>query len=168
MEDYMPKYDGILEQWKVDLIAERARRMGFGKHDLPDVMQRVAMALRRFKFDPARSNGAQESTAVQALVDRYLRFIRRTEARYRKKVEFASQRTEPMCHADDEHLVIDVRKAIAQLPGRDRDICLQLMAGCSLEEAARNVGCSWHTVKAAVGRIAAHFRRMEVDAWLQG
>lgn len=167
MEDYMPKYDGILEQWKVDLIVQRARRMGYRRHELPDVMQRVALALRRFKFDPARSNGAQESTAVQALIDRRLLFMRRTEARYRKKVEFASERSEPMCHADDEYLVMDVRTAMAGLTECDRAICLQLMAGCSMDEAARNIGCSWHTVKAAVGRIAAHFRRMGVDAWLQ-
>ena len=167
MDEMMPKYDGILEPWQVELIAQRAKRMGFGKHDVPDVMQRVAMALRRFKFDPARSNGAKESTAVQALIDRYLKFIRRTESRYQAKVEFASERTEPMCHADDEHLVMDVRKAMATLSERDQAICRDLMAGYSMYEIARRMRCGWYTVERAMKRIATQFEALEVDGWLE-
>ncbi len=166
MDDFMPKYDGVLEQWKVDLIAERAKRMGFGKHDVPDLMQRLAMILRRFKYDPANAHGAQESTVVQALIDKHLLFVRRTAARYQAKVEFASARTEPMCQGDDEYLVLDVQQAIATLSKRDQAICRALMAGYSKHALTSRMRCGLYTIERAMRRIAERFEELEVDGWL--
>ena len=166
MDNTMPTYEGILEPWKVDLIACRAKRMGFGKHDLPDLTQRLAMVLGRFTYDPSKANGAKESTAVQALVDRYLRFVHRTADRYREHVEFASLRSEPTCHADDEYLAIDVRQSVAALSERDQVVCRGLAAGRSKAEIARELRCGWYTVERAIRRIAVRFEELELDGWL--
>jgi DNA-directed RNA polymerase specialized sigma24 family protein len=167
MDDFMPKYDGVLEQWKVDLIAERAKRMGFGRHDVPDLMQRLAMILRRFKYDPENANGAQESTVVQALIDKHLLFVRRTAARYQEKVEFASARTEPMCDAENEHLALDVRQVVETLSEWEQAVCRELMAGCSLAETSKRLGCSWHTIKESVDQIVVAFKAKGANRWLE-
>jgi len=166
MDDFMPKYDGVLEQWKVDLIAARAKQLGFGKHDWPDLMQRLVLILRRFKYDPANVNGAQESTVVQALIDRHLLFVRRTAARYQNKIEFASARTEPMCEPEDEYLALDVRRVVETLTEWEQAVCRELAANYSMEEIANRLGCSWHTVKITVDGIALRFKAEEVDGWL--
>ena len=36
-------YEGLVERWKVDLISERARRMGFRPDEIPDVQQQIIM-----------------------------------------------------------------------------------------------------------------------------
>ena len=41
-------YEGVLENWKVRLICQRARRMGFRGFELDDVQQQVALALLDF------------------------------------------------------------------------------------------------------------------------
>lgn len=63
-------YDGVLDDWKLKLITRRARRMGFRDFELDDAQQQTVLALLHFRFDPARANGACESTAVTAVIDR--------------------------------------------------------------------------------------------------
>jgi len=166
MDDAMPKYDGVLEPWKVDLITARAKCMGFGENELPDLMQGLALILSRFEYDPDRADGAKESTVVQAVVDNHLLFVRRTAERYQAAVDAAAPRSEPMCDAEDDELALDVQNVLEMLPERERRICLGLAAGRSKAEIARRLGCGWYTVERAVRRIAAHFEELGLDGWL--
>jgi hypothetical protein len=70
-------YGEVVEKWKVALILRRAIRMGFRRHDLEDVQQQVVVELLAFTFDPAKSNGASETTVITALIDNTLKTIRR-------------------------------------------------------------------------------------------
>ncbi len=57
-------YDGLVERWIVDLIAARARRMGFRTGEIPDIQQQIILEVMAFRFDADKSNGAKESTAL--------------------------------------------------------------------------------------------------------
>ncbi len=70
-------YASVIEKWKVDLIVSRARRLGFRRQDLDDAQQQIVVELLSFEFDPTRSNGATEETAVTALIDHQLLSLRR-------------------------------------------------------------------------------------------
>lgn len=84
-------YRGVLARWKVELIAKRARRMGFRADEIPDIQQQIVVDLLAFQFD--RANGAKESTALQALIDNQLKKICRSTARYRAHLErFGAER----------------------------------------------------------------------------
>ena len=165
MDDAMPKYDGVLEPWKVDLIIARAKCMGFRKDELPDLMQDLALILSRFEYDPDRADGAKEGTAVQAVVDNHLLFARRTAERYQAAVEAGAPRSEPMCDAEDDELAYDVQEILETLPEQERLICLGLAEGRSKDELAAQLGCSWHTVHKAVRRMASHFRELGLEGW---
>jgi integrase len=79
---YRNKYDSVIDKSKLAWINSRARRMGFRRQDLDDVQQQVSIALLQFTFDPSKSNGASERTAITAVIDRQLRKIRRTRTRH--------------------------------------------------------------------------------------
>ncbi len=166
MDDRMPRYEGIMEPWKVELITSRAKRMGFHEDEVPDLLQDLALVLGRFRYDPVKANGAKESTVLQTLIDNHLLFVRRTAKRYRAHVEFASHRGEPTHHADEDHLAIDVRHAVAMLPEREQFICRSLAEGRSRHEIARRLGCGWYTLKRAIKRIAEHFEELGLEGWL--
>ncbi len=48
----MPKYDGIIDQWKVDLIIHRAKLLGFRQHEIPDALQEIVLVVIKFEYDP--------------------------------------------------------------------------------------------------------------------
>lgn len=160
-------YDGLVEQWKVDLIVRRARRMGFRRDELPDIQQEIVMDVLEFRYDPARSNGAKERTVLQTLIDNCLRHIKRTAMRDRAKVERFRDRVEETYDATEQELALDVRDAVADLPPRERDVCRALADGCSRHEIARQLGCGWHTVDRLIRRIRDHFQKIGLDGWVE-
>ncbi len=57
-------YGGMVEDWKVELIVGRARRMGFREDELGDVQQEVIPDVAAFRYDPSRAEGALEKAAL--------------------------------------------------------------------------------------------------------
>lgn len=154
------KYDGIFEPWKVKLICQRARRMGFRGCDLDDAQQQVVLALLDFRFDSAKSNGATEATALTAVIDRQLAMIRRSEARAKQRLEIAQERCEEAYEATEMILAIDVASAIALLPELDQRICRELAQGNSINQLANTLGISWHSARAHIEAIRRHFEEL--------
>lgn len=153
-------YEGLLEDWKVELICRRARRMGFQGFDLDDAQQQVAVSLLSFEFDESRSNGATESTALTAVIDRQLAMIRRAEARARRRDDLCSERSEAYCQGEQTELAIDVQRVVEQLPDVDRQICAGLSDGRSVNELAKSLGLSWHAVRDRIRAIRRHFEKL--------
>ncbi|MFW6042007.1 MAG: hypothetical protein ACOC8M_03310, partial [Guyparkeria sp.] len=87
----MPKYDGVIEQWKVDLITHRAKLQGFRPHELPDALQEAVLVVLEFEYDPNHANGATERTALVPIIDNRLRKMKRSATRYRAHVERLGQ-----------------------------------------------------------------------------
>lgn len=153
-------YDGVIEPWKVRLICQRARRMGFRGQDLDDAQQQVILALLDFRFDSAKSNGAKEATALTAVIDRQLALIRRSESRARRRIEMAKDSCEESYEATETVLVIDVKSAMESLSDLDQRICRELALGSSINELARTLGIGWHAVRARIVSIRQHFQRL--------
>jgi DNA-binding CsgD family transcriptional regulator len=145
-------------------IADRARRMGFRGHDIEDVQQQILMVLMDFEFSPDKSNGASIRTAITSIIDRQLRFMRRTRLRYSDHV--SGSENLPSDVADTSHgvnasrrisLLEDLATARSQLSPLSQSICDALSEGHSINEIAQTMGISWHTVQKHVGTIRECF-----------
>lgn len=173
---YRNRYDGLLEQWKLNLIADRVRRMGFRGQDADEVQQLAVLELISFKFDPDRPDGGSEATATVAVIDRRLLMVRRSQSRYASRLEQiraergGNDTTESHSPAMDQTppapLITDVRAAIAALDALDRQVCQALAEGRSVDEIARFLGCGWHTVARRISRIREHFMKIGLDGWV--
>ena len=71
-------YRGCIEQWKVDLIVYRAKAFGFQEDEIMDIQQDLVLKLMKFKYDPQKSNDAQESTVLQTVIDNELKMRHRS------------------------------------------------------------------------------------------
>jgi len=148
----------------VKLIVRRASLHGFRENDMEDVLQQVFLGLLRFRFDPAKSNGCQETTVLITIIDRRLKTIRRTEARYQARQDNAEPR--PELESDlTTQLQVEVRSALEGLSPIQRQICTGLGNGDSTKQIAQQLGCSWHVVERHVAHIRAHFQKLGLDHW---
>lgn len=151
-------YHGVLEDWKVALIARRARRMGFRDCDLDDAQQQVVLALLDFRFDETKANGASEKTVLTAVIDRQLAMIRRREERAdRVKRGLAGTSLPPRVMA-----LHGLDAVMQSLPESDRQICLELSCGRTLNQIAATMGVSWHTIQRRVKAIRQQLEREDL------
>ncbi len=165
MQDEMRRYyTGVLEDWKIDLALGRIRAMGFAVDDWPDLMQELVITMLDFRYEPAKSNGAVEETALFAVVSRRLLHLLRTRCRGNALLK----RYARLCGPDDEPMEYpfhptsavtakDIANARQGLSEFDNRVCSAVASGANRSEIARELGCDWHTVDKAIGRIAAHF-----------
>jgi len=159
-------YDGLVEQWKVDLIVRRAKRMGFRNDELADIQQEIILDVLEFQYDPAKSNGAKERTALQSLIDNRLRHIRRTAMREKVKIKRIRDQVRQSYDDAEQQRVLDVHDAIAALSPREQAVCRALAEGRSKHEIAKQLGCGWHTVDRLVCRIRDRFEKIGLDGWI--
>ena len=159
-------YEGLVEAWKVELIASRAKRFGVRRQDLEDAQQEIVLDILEFRFDEAKANGACERTALTSLIDRRLMTFARSKRRYEKHVEPApnpcsdkSDGREPFAEPMETHsLALDVRDAIAGLSAEEQAVCAALAEGESIAEIARRLGRSWHAANKLVDRLRRRSR----------
>lgn len=156
------EYAGAFEDWKIEAMRSRARRMGFRGADLEDALQDLAMELLDFKFDAERANGCQESTVLINLIDCRLKDMRRGKKR-------ASDRDEKIAKFNKSHEAdmeapqrieseAEINLLTRKMPQFDQAVLKYLKDGKTIKWIARKLDCRWHTVKLAVERI-----RMEMD-----
>ena len=162
MENY--GYGNEVDPQLVELIVRRATVYGFRKSELEDAIQHVLLGLMKFRFDPAKSNGCQETTALTAVINNRLLKLRRTEVRYRVRQERTEARSGSIPDTV-EHLKVEVRQALVDLSPLQRRICESLGQGYSTRETASRVQCSWHAVERHVAHIRGHFRKSGLDHW---
>jgi len=145
-------------------ISSRARRMGFRGHDIEDIQQQIRLVLMEFEFDNEKANGASSRTAITSVIDRQLRFMRRTRLRYNDHVtgseSLPSDVVDASCAVDAvKHINMSEDLAIArsQLSPLAQRICDALSDGQSINEIAQAIGLSWHTVNKHVATIRECF-----------
>lgn len=139
---------------------------------MDDAQQEIAIEVMAFRFRPEKSNGASEATAVTAVIDRRLSMIRRRQRRYRQRFE---ARDHPLMASGAEEdpaepptvarfdLLADIRAILARLRPEDRELCLRLADGMSIDAIAAQLGCGWHTVRRRIDRLRAEFERQGFD-----
>jgi len=161
-------YDGILEAWKVDLIRARARRHGVRPHDMGEVEQEIVRVVAEFCFDPAKSNGATERTALTKVIDNRLKNMRRKRKRYSDHLDRARRMSRQVEEdtTSKAMLVIDVHDAIAMLPLREQAVCQGLLVGQTLNQIAIDQGCAWGTIRRSCDAIREHFTAIGLGSWL--
>ncbi len=170
---YRNQYGSVIDKSKIKLIAARARRMGFRRQDIEDVQQHIAMVLMEFNYDPEKSNGASETTAITALIDHQLLSLRRSQQRYAKRVtgseNIPSDVPDALYEPVEERrmaIATDLDMAKAQLSPMAREVCESLADGQSLNEIAKRLGVGWHTIERHVESIRGCFEQFGIDAVL--
>lgn len=151
---------------RVVLIRRRAHKMGFRGANLDDAQQEIVMDVLSFQYQPEKSNGATEQTALISYVDGRLATIRRTQKRYRRNVEqFALGTSDEV--RQDSSMEIDIHEALTRLSDRDRDLCEGLMNQECLHDIAKRWGCSWHTVARRLACLRKRFQSLGLDQWVR-
>ena len=173
-DELISLYEGVIETWKAQLALYRIQAMRFPKHDWPDLMQELAILIMGFNYDPANSKGASERTALFAVINRHLFYLKR--GRRRAKESFArylgllgvrddgtfvgpGQYTEP-----ESFLSMDVQETIQGLSEFDQQVAKGLANGLSRHEIAKKLDCDWKSVNKAIPRIKIHFEEHGFDA----
>ena len=171
-------YGLLAEEWKVDLIVARAKQKGFRNGELEDVQQDIIQAVVDFEYDPKRSNGATESTALTALIDRQLMFIKRGRARRHKHDqkyrelngirdgEVLVEKHEPD-HTRRLAMKSDVWDGFSRLMPIQQSICLGIMRDESRTQIAKSLGVSRYEVEKQIAHIEELFRLLNLDEWMQ-
>ena len=162
----MPKYDGVLEQWKVDLVIHRAKLLGFRPHELPDALQEAVIVVLDFQYDPNHANGAAERTALITVIDNRLRKMKRSATRYRAHVERFGLNATEFSRDEVDFCAMDVASAVADLTEREQSVCRGLSEGFSKAQIARKLGCGWHTVERVIRRLRDRFEELGLDGWM--
>lgn len=167
-------YGSLVERWKVDLITARARKKGFRTDEIDDAEQEIVPAIMRFVYDPSKANGATETTALTALIDRQLTFIQRGCARRRKyERRYQQLHGAPACaplEPDHQHrvgLTMDVRQAVADLPPLEQAVC----AALARDEARFQIATEMCLTRYGLGRvidgIRERFEAIGLDSWMR-
>jgi hypothetical protein len=159
-------YDGCLEQWKINLALSRIRAFDFPKDQWPDLLQRLALAIAQFQFDP--NNGAKESTALYTLINHQLNSVRRAQMREEQRLARHRSCTVIRSIAQKERtdLQLDVRLAVAALPAMERSVCDGLMRGNTVNQIASDLGYTWHAVRRLMARVQERFSQIGLDEWV--
>lgn len=174
IEEVVPEqntYGNLLPAWKVELIAERARLRRFRRFEINDVLQEVVPAVLAFKYDPEKSNGATEATALTTLIDRQLVNVRRQDIRYhRRKVRAQSlTRLDSTANAPEEAvgLAVDIADVVQALPMREQWVCGMLLDGACRSEIAKLLNMTWFEMEKSTATIRIAFLATGVSL-LQG
>lgn len=150
---------------KLRLIRGRAVRFGLKRHDLEDAVQEVVLYLLEFTPDPAKANGASESTVLIGVIDRRLKQWLRTNQRYQDLVgrcgAMLPAADEPTSDGGTEvsDTAIDVAELLDVLPTFERQVGKLLSEGLSALSIARELGVGRRAVESAIARIREQFEQ---------
>ncbi|MDZ4852128.1 MAG: hypothetical protein SGI77_22805 [Pirellulaceae bacterium] len=135
---------------RMNLIRARGRKLGLEGADLDDAVQDVAMAILKFRYDPLRSNGASEKTALIHVMDRRLiSFLRSKGRRLKHVAPIDLQNTNESKGLESQDRTIDinviqsdVRLAMLSIDELQHRVCRLLMAGLSQAKTQAELGLS--------------------------
>lgn len=161
-------YHGVLEDWKVELIRQRARLHRVRAQDLPDIEQELATTLLCLEYSQDHEQGATERTFVTEVIDRSIRALLRKERRYRDRVAEEDGNGLPEEVEIDKRLhqadvVADVRHMLSEFNDTDRAICLLLSDGASVAAIATELTIDWHAVQRRIENIRNRFSALNID-----
>jgi len=166
-------YSGLIDDWKIALIDQRARLRGFRFDELPEVRQDIVSELYRFQFDPTR--GASERTALISWIDRSLLMLLRTRARRQAHEVLAPQfvdeegvvddRVDPHREQDLRH---DLAPVLASLEPVEREVCAGLAQGDSLRALSETLRLSRYEIGRIIDSLRVRFTAAGLRAWVVG
>ena len=174
MNEKALSYGDLVEQWKVELIVQRARHFGIPEHDWPDIQQSIILEILNFKYDPKNAQGAEERTALTTLIDnRIIDLLRRQtnqderHEEYLRENGFTSPREESLSYSQNNALHCDIKNAIANLSVKEKAVCAGLMEGLSIRHLAQKLRCRQQSIQYMIQNIRRVFKELGVHKWLQ-
>jgi hypothetical protein len=167
------RYDGIVDDWKVELVRRQARRRGFRREDIDDVLQEIVPVLLDFRFDPAQSNGASERAILTKVIAKRLMRLRRGRAVARRHFDRLVEtlpRSPDELAADLSHLEherryavsADIRKTVARFTPVERQVCEALGRGEPRFQLARRLAMSRYRLEQIIEQVR---ERLEAAGW---
>jgi len=164
-------YEGTLEDWKVDLIRQRARMLKVPASMLPDIEQELALTLLDLNYVEGHEDGATERTFLTEVIDRRIRSLLRRNRRYRSRVAEESlnglpEKAEPDKRFHETDIVTDVQHAVTRLCESDRSICELLADGLSPTVVADELNLNRATVRRRIERIRQQLRMLGLEKWV--
>lgn len=172
----LPKYEGVIQTWKVKLAVSRIRAFRLPMDEWEDALQEIAIAILQFRFDPAKANGAKESTALCSLINNILRMTVRLKQRDRRRLDkyasrqphaFDQETGEPLSEDSSASLRMDVAAAVKAMTRFERSICMRLCRGDSMKAIAQQLRCDRGRVRRTVAAIRRRMRLAGIDGWMQ-
>jgi len=155
-------YEGVIEDWKFDLMMRRARRLRFRGDDLEDALQDLVMELIAFRFDPQRAGARKESTVLTELIDHRLLDMRKKRARGIKRDDTAAKERQrdqiDQKAAERVESKAEIAMFASALSPFDQRVLDLLQDGMSVKQISEQLDCRWHTARNAVGRITERLR----------
>ena len=171
------RYEGYVEQWKVNLALGRIRAFGFPADQWPDLLQNLMPEVAGFQFQADRAGGRNEAQVFYGLINNRLRSVLRSQQRQQRRIvrhqELLGVSPEnadlhPAFAAEERtDMQLDIDLSLAALPQQHRSVCQRLMDGDSIAQIARDLNLAWHTVERIIEQVRKQFTKPELDAWLQ-
>jgi hypothetical protein len=159
-----PQYHGVIAQWKVNLIIDRARMAGFRSHEMDDILQDLILVLLDYTYDPNHHTGAEERTALTTVIDYQLTKRKRAEKRYAGRLErYAPQVRQFSTEEVTDCLSTELAGIWNDLSARQRHICLELAKGYTRARIAQDMACGWHTVDMVIAELHRKFTAWDLD-----
>ncbi len=157
-------YDGVIEPRTVATILAKAKRLGLPEHMREDVVQQIAIDIVRFKHDPEKSNGASEMTVVAAITKhKILDIIRRME--FEKHFLYRKSKSVVLEYSEINQLQIkmDIISALNALPQIEREICINLATGQTINRISCAIGWKWEKTQQVV--LSIRKRLTDMGLW---
>lgn len=175
MQNEGNQYEGLVDAWKVQLIAARARRKGFDADKIQDAQQEIILDVIAFEYDPANPAGASEETILRRLIDGKLCNMLRSEMR-RKKHEslyadmkssghFKDSEEQPITSDQSDLPLIAFDDILKSLDDVTAEACRMITHGYSRREIAESLGVCERTVRNMIVRIREHLERAGYQGW---
>ena len=168
-------YGDLIEAWKLNMIMNRASRMGFRSHELEDIQQELVLELVTFNYDPENKAGASEATILTAIIDNRLISIMRKKfgeavGRQEYMRRFGADACDSPCldvgvvEDRQQGLRLDIEQILAGLPPLERKACLAFASGKTTHAVAEELGLPWSQIAKLVGRLRKVFTDAGVAA----
>lgn len=158
-------YAGLLEDWKVRMIAARAKKMGFLPHEIDDALQDIVPVIMEFRYDPEKADGCTEEHVLRICIDRQLAMIVRktmcARKHYQRYKVLTNPAVEPMTEDSNEASAfsMDVAEMLAKLPPKQRAACEAIAKAPSLDEAAASLGTTRYLLQRTLDEVQERFTK---------
>ncbi|MBN2292319.1 MAG: hypothetical protein JXM70_07835 [Pirellulales bacterium] len=150
-------YDGVLENWKIELALKRSKKFGFRDDELDDVIQELVIILMDIEYDEERANGASEKTMLTSVIDQQLCKMRRSDSRRECLEQSVALSGDETYDNSDLERRSDVEIVVAKMDDQQRRVCELLSQGYSKSVIAEKLDCTWYIIEQIMDDIRTKF-----------
>ncbi len=164
------EYIGALEEWQIKMVIARLEKNKMPYSAWDDAMQELAILIGGFRFDPDKAHQASEKTILCRLIDKHIRMMARSHARYQAMLDRLGKSKQPEVNdqtPDDAAAAAEVLEVVKDLTPEQQEICQGLMAGEGIGQIAKQVGKHFEVVNRQVNVIRKVLEERGFDQWFE-